>query len=247
MKKILGCFLLFSVSCMSQDNTRWPADQTQPAFSGVSIPAVLTQQQHKSLDLLCRTWGVLKYFHPKLTGGKVNADKALFIIMPEVLTATDDQALGQLLYNWIIALGDIPAKPAKPFSSKAFIEPTFNWLQKHVMVTDNLRLKILEVIENRQSAGGYYNKPGDVGNPDFSNEFMYKNVKGEDDGMRMLGLFRYWNSVEYYFPSKQLTADNWDMVLQKMIPVFASSNTDLAYRMACLELVATIHDTHAAG
>jgi len=250
MKKLINIFLICSVSCSSQskNNIHWPADKQEPQSTGITMPALLTVQQQKNLAVLCRVWGFVKYFHPRVAGGEVNVDKALFMIMPDVLKAPDDKTFGELLYNWINELGDIPVVSPKPLLPNVFIEPIFRWLQKDSLLTGNLRMKLQQIFENRHRGNGYYvSKLKTVGNPDFSNEFAYKNAKGEDGGMRMLGLFRYWNAVEYFFPSKYLTADNWDMVLQRFIPLFASCKTDIAYRMTCYQLVATIHDTHAAN
>ncbi|MES2328306.1 MAG: S41 family peptidase [Bacteroidota bacterium] len=250
MKKILVIFLLSAVTCCSQDNQSgsWSADHTELNASGVSIPAVLTTQQQKNLNILCRVWGFLKYFHPMVADGKVDADRGLFAILPATLRAPDDQSLGDTLFRWISELGNIPSGGITTSMNNIFIENEMLWLQKDSLVAGKLRLRLLTIFRNRHIGEGYYVKSVKmVGNPDFANELKYAGVKGEDDGMRMLALFRYWNTVEYFFPSKYLTADQWDGVLEKYIPLFAVARTDSQYRRECFRLTATIHDTHAGG
>jgi C-terminal processing protease CtpA/Prc len=248
MKKVFAILLLFSLTCYSQDknSVSWPADQLEQATSDVSIPVTLTSQQQKNLNILCRVWGFLKYFHPTVASGKVNADKGLFAILPAVLRASDNNSLDETLFKWVNELGTIPFSSDTPkiHPDTAFIENDMRWLMKGSLVGGRLRPQLLNIFRKRHTGNGYYVSRASEGNPDFSNELKYNSVKGEDDGMRILSLFRYWNTIEYFFPSKYLTADNWDNVLDKFIPLFTAAKTDSAYRMTCIRLVASIHDTH---
>ncbi|TAJ53856.1 MAG: hypothetical protein EPO58_10110 [Chitinophagaceae bacterium] len=249
MKIIVVIFFIASFTACAQENTSsyWPTNQKEIKFSGIVIPASLTSLQEENLNILCRVWGFLKYFHPKVAGGKVNADKALFIIILDVLNAPNKDSLQHLLFNWVNQLGAVSSSGTNETAKNVFIEPTMHWLGKDYLITGKLRMQLLNIFQNRHVGNGYYVKKKPVGNLDFSKEFRYRKIKGEDAGMRLLALFRYWNIVEYYFPSKYLTADNWDATLKKFIPKFAVSQTDSVYRMTCYELVASIHDSHAAG
>ena len=42
----------------------------------------------------------------------------------------------------------------------------------------------------------------------------------------LLELFRYWNYVEYFFPYKYETDQNWNDVLTEMIPKFLMIDND---------------------
>ncbi|MDB5209966.1 MAG: hypothetical protein JWQ30_793, partial [Sediminibacterium sp.] len=245
MKKLLVFFLLVTITGYSQDDY-WPTDKIETQLSGVTVPTSLTAQQQKNLAVLCRVWGFLKYFHPKVSTGGVNADKALFAIMPAVLQSPNNKSLDLVLFNWVTQLGEVISRMQPNPPSNIFIDPGMQWLKKDSLIGGKLRPQLLHIFNNRLT-GPYYVRYAGAGNPDFSNEFKYADVKGEDDGMRMLALFRYWNAVEYFFPSKYLTADDWDGVLEKFILQFAKANTDSSYRTMCWRLVATIHDTHGMG
>jgi C-terminal processing protease CtpA/Prc len=251
MKKLLVLFLFCAVHGYPQQNNKayWPKDNEEIKSSGVILPGKLSAQQINNLSVLCRAWGFVKYFHPAVAGDSmVNADKALFAILPEVLSAENNKALDQLLFNWINILGDVPKKESKPLVPNVFREASFEWMKNDLLKDGKLKPQLNYILENRWRGESHYvRKMGTVGNPDFSTELTYKSFKGEDDAIRLLALFRYWNTVEYFYPSKYLTADNWDDVLKQFLPIFANSKTDVTYRMACFQLTATIHDTHAAN
>ncbi|RZK17277.1 MAG: hypothetical protein EOO43_13660, partial [Flavobacterium sp.] len=61
----------------------------------------------------------------------------------------------------------------------------------------------------------------------------------------MLGLFKYWNVIEYFFPYKYLTDQKWDSVLLEMISKFRDASNKMDYQLAIKELVAKIDDSHA--
>ncbi len=84
-----------------------------------------------------------------------------------------------------------------------------------------------------------------VGNPIFKNEKTYKQMNWEDDGYRLLALFRYWNMIAYFFPHKQLIDKNWDDVLKEYIPKIIEANDELAYKLTLLQLIGEVQDTHA--
>ena len=84
-----------------------------------------------------------------------------------------------------------------------------------------------------------------VGNPDFKNEATYSEMKYPDVGFRLLSLYRYWNIIQYYFPYKNLIEEDWKNVLTEFIPKFVDAENEIEYKLAVLELIARVHDTHA--
>jgi C-terminal processing protease CtpA/Prc len=249
MKKFTAVFLLIAFcGCAQKKNTAsWPTEQVEPDVSNVTLPAILTPMQEHNLNVLCRVWGFLKYFHSDPAKGKVNMDKALFLVLPGVLQSSNEDSLQNLLVEWVDDLGKVDANPSSENNAKAFIEPKMEWLNSGSFLKEKLRTKLQYILNHHYADENFYVKRMRFNNPDFSNEFGLRRIRGEDDGMRILCLFRFWNMVEYYFPSKLQTADNWDETLVKFIPVFAAKQTDSAYRMQTCRLVAAIHDTHAAA
>jgi hypothetical protein len=61
---------------------------------------------------------------------------------------------------------------------------------------------------------------------------------------RLLGLFRFWNVINYFYPYKDLIGGNWDDVLVRYIPKFEADKDALEYQTTAREMVTEIHDSH---
>ena len=45
----------------------------------------------------------------------------------------------------------------------------------------------------------------------------YENIDYSNQNYRLLGLFRVWNILEYYFPYFEIMDENWDDLLSEYI------------------------------
>src|SRR5207253_2176171 len=61
---------------------------------------------------------------------------------------------------------------------------------------------------------------------------------------RLLGLFRAWNVVHYFFPYKHLMDRSWDSVLTEFTPRFAEAESPSDYGFAVREMLAYLQDSH---
>lgn len=83
-------------------------------------------------------------------------------------------------------------------------------------------------------------------NPVITNETTYPNMKFDDDGLKLVALFRYWSIIDNLFPYKQLTDSSWSSILKKYIPKFLTADDELSYKLTLLELFKETGDSHAA-
>ncbi len=222
---------------------------TDSAFNAGSKIALdsVTDRQIENLSVLGKVWGFLKYYHPKVAIGDYNWDFELFRVIPGVLACKNTGARDELLINWIKKLG--PIKPCNscdntiPDSAK--LKPDFSWISDKYMGTD-LRNALEYIKQNRNQGDNYYAMPAPVGNPLFKNERAYPEMDYPDAGYRLMGLFRFWNIIQYYFPYKYaIVEDNWNNVLPRFIPKFVGVKNRNEYYLVLKELIAKIHDTHA--
>jgi C-terminal processing protease CtpA/Prc len=86
---------------------------------------------------------------------------------------------------------------------------------------------------------------GGVGNPQFDRDLPYPALAFPDSGFQLLGLYRLWNIVEYWFPYRNQIDGDWDTVLAEFIPRIALAKDKDAYQLEALALIARISDTHA--
>jgi C-terminal processing protease CtpA/Prc len=82
------------------------------------------------------------------------------------------------------------------------------------------------------------------GNSVYSNEDDYINMDYSDSGYRLLGLFRLWNAMEYYFPYKDIMDDDWNALLGEFIPVMLEGSDRLSYESTIARLNSKLHDAH---
>jgi len=199
------------------------------------------------LAVLGKVWGFLKYYHPVVTSGKYNWDYELFKIMPKILHSKCDSERNAVLCVWIDSLGNIENRLEKIGNDGSVKQqPDYTWINQS-MLGDSLMRK-LNFIKNvkRYNESYYIGLVPGVGNPKFKNEKSYATLKYPDAGFRLLCLYRYWNMIQYFFPYKNLIGEDWNKVLKEFIPKFINASSELEYKLAVLELISRIHDTHAS-
>lgn len=222
--------------------------QAEPPSRSTGIASrTLTSPQVEALALLGRVWGFAKYHHPSVTGGDIDWDAELFAIIPEVLEAGSPGAAQSLLDAWLAELDDPPpCDPCAELPDDLHLEPELGWIRDRGLLGPALSDRLVRIHAAR-SAGGeqrYVSHAPGVGNPIFDDEEAYADVSPPDAGYRLLGLFRFWNVVQYWYPYRDLI-DDWDGVLEEFIPRVMADDDSTAYPLTMLELAGRTQDTHA--
>jgi C-terminal processing protease CtpA/Prc len=210
---------------------------------------ILTEAQVGNLAVLCKVWGFLKYHHPRITSGERHFDYDLFRVMPRVLAARDPATAQRVLEAWVASLGRIrDCAPCAELPANAAMQPRLDWIEDEALLGHNLSRRLRSIYANRPEHGSqFYVRffPG-AGHPDFSTEAPYRPAKDlPDPGFRLLGLFRFWNMAEYWFPYRDVMAENWDQVLRDAIPTIAAVADRVTYGLELARVVARLHDGHA--
>lgn len=197
-----------------------------------------------NLELLGKVWGLLKYNHPEITKGDYNWDFELFRMLPEYMNSKNTLERDQLLLNWISKYGDIQrCTTCQEATKNAVLKPDLSWFNEFGL-SEELKDKLSYISQNRSQGKQYYIGNTYVGNPEFRNENKYYNMAFDDDGFKLLSLYRYWNMIHYFFPNKHLTDKDWRQVLKEYIPIFVNAKSKLEYELACIQLIGEINDTH---
>jgi C-terminal processing protease CtpA/Prc len=224
--------------------------------SGITIGS-LSNIQIQNLATLAKVWGFLKYYHPAVTSGQHRWDYDLFRVLPAVLAAGDGPTANQAIADWITArLGSVATcNPcATPITSDLYMGANLDWLSDVSLLGSSLSQTLQSVFANRTPADQtfFVSLVPYVYNPAFENESDYSTIALPDSGYQLLGLFRFWNMVQYFYPDRDVMADGaasspnyWDDVLQQSIPGIALAQSSLAYQQQLLLFIAKINDTHA--
>jgi len=82
------------------------------------------------------------------------------------------------------------------------------------------------------------------GTPDFSNKNLYIDMDYDDIGFRLLGLFRLWNAMKYYFPHLDVLDVDWNELLIEFIPKMLEGNDIESYELTLAAMARHLHDAH---
>jgi hypothetical protein len=217
-----------------------------PDASGVNS-INLTSENIQNLTLLGKVWGFLKYYHPEVRKGNIDWDNELFKIMSKVIDSPNKNDRNEILSRWIADIGTFERNQQVKLSDKEIkLTPDLEWIYDKTFLGEKLSGQLSFILNaKREDKNFYISQFEGIGNPDLKNEKPYDHTFYPDAGYRLLGLYRYWNIIQYYFPYKNLIEENWNNVLPEFIPKFANASNEVEYRLAALELIARIHDTHA--
>lgn len=205
--------------------------------------------ENQKLESLAKVWGFLKYYHPTVAKGKLDWDAELMQKIVEVKATKDQQDLNKLYCNWIDKLGKVtPCKSCDnnvPDSLKRNLD--LSWVYDTTVLTSELSERLDYILKNRNQGKNHYVRyPYKL----FKTQAEFTEGKYEhleelpSEEYRLLGLFRHWNIINYFFPYKYATDAPWNSVLTYMLPKFRNAATPLDYHLAMLELSNSIDDGH---
>ncbi|GLC31210.1 S41 family peptidase [Clostridium omnivorum] len=213
--------------------------------SGVKIER-LNENQVRNLNKLCKVWGFVKYYHPKVISSSVDWDFELFRVMPKVMETKDSNEVDKILYNWINELGEVK-EGSENGSKDVVMAPDIAWIKNDNYISKELSDLLVKLsktyISERDKAYVSFGKDSIFAS--FKNEKPYPNMAYDDAGYKLLSLFRYWNVIEYYYPYRDGIEEDWDGVLTEFIPKFIECKDSLSYKLTAAELTTKIHDSHA--
>jgi C-terminal processing protease CtpA/Prc len=246
---LLFAFALLA-SCQ-KSQTDLPPIQTDHEFdtdSKVHLDS-LTPAQIENLATVARVWGFLKYHHPAVASGTRQWDYDLFRLLPAVLAAQNASSVNEVLVKWIDSLGPLPAcRNGRPFlSGDLDLKPDIAWIHDQSLLGPGLvnRLETLYSSCPGPKTPFYISLMPVAGNARFDHELSYPGVKFPDSGFQLLALFRWWNIIQYWYPYRLVSQQDWAAVLIEFIPKLALARDKDAYSLAMLELIAKANDTHA--
>ncbi len=199
----------------------------------------------QKLHLTAKVWGFLKYYHPHVNEGKFNWDDQLITIIPKLADAKTDQDLSTLYISWIESLGEVkPCNECETVKEKEYFDKNFNlsWLQNEIF-SPQLIEKLLFIERNRTQRLYYVSLDG--ANTFFDHDPIYQGSQWNDEHIRLITLFKYWNVIEYFYPYKYVMDQNWDEVLEEMIPRFQQIKSEEEYHVLLHELTVKLCDSHS--
>lgn len=212
---------------------------------GCSSESITPDMQHRNLQKLCKVWGFAKYTHQVFLLGLSDWDNELLELIPMVISVGEDKA-NDILYEWFIGFGDdgyenLPAETDK--KNLRYMADT-GWITEEYLgepLTAVLsQFKELPDIDRANAPVSFDH----LNNSDHSNEKFYQSMDYGDNRYRLLGLFRLWNAIKYYFPYMDIIDDDWNGLLLEHIAMMLNGTDMYSYEEALASLVSKLDDAH---
>lgn len=214
------------------------------------LKCCLVQAQTKESEnivVFTKIWGFLKYHHPTVASGKLDWDKEYIVRLDDIRKISDNAKRNGYYSEWIDGLGVFKGEKVKIDKENTFVKNyDFDWINDKNLFNSKLIKKLNYIKNYRQHRENHYAEVApNVGNIIFKNEKTYNDSVFPSIELRLLTLARYWNMINYFFPYKYQTDQNWNDVLTEMIPKFQNSKDTIAYHLTIAELIAKVNDSHA--
>ena len=217
----------------------------------------LTELQTESLYKLCKIWGYAKYRHPSVIDGTLHWDYELLRVMPAVLSAKDGEETNQILAEWLNGFPfEIPAVTEETQIYLSIQEENgyggvnTDWISDSGLFGKAVCWYLSRLsqvyISDRRYAFASFNADDYF---EYGNYVTFKYEMDipfhcEDDGVKLLSLFRFWNIYEYYSPNVCITKSDWNQALREAIPKIVLTESKKDYVLAIAQIAAETGDGH---
>ena len=167
------------------------------------------------------------------------------------ITAAGESEVNSLLHEWFAGLGDIDfgtsRKASMPPEDQLLLQADARWISEEYLGTELAGdLSQIEAIPGINRSKSPIDFHAGVGIPDFTNEKIYEEMNYQDKGYRLLGLFRMWNAMEYYYPYLDILDENWHDLLPGHILSMLEGDDMHSYELTLASLGAKLQDAHIA-
>lgn len=222
------------------------------AQDGTPQSAPQSATETERLVKLCKVWGYVKYTHSAFLLGQKDWDEELLALVPQVRERETQEEVNALLHDWFVSLGEIDygrgnRKPSKVNKEDWVIEADTSWTRDAEYLGEDLTADLAQLPEELPSLRKEDKAPvffdEGPGTPNFSNE-QDRAGDYDDIAFRLLGLFRLWNGIEYYFPYLHLMDRSWESCLPDAIESMMAGTDQASYEEAIYALTGCLQDNH---
>ena len=206
----------------------------------------------QNLEKLCLVWGYTKYTHPAFLFGEKDWDEELLKLIPTVSEAKEEE-VNDILHEWFVSLGEIDygmSAPSTLQKDRLYAQADVSWINEDYLgeelSEDMQKLGPIPAIYRVNAPVNFTANVMGTRVPDFSNEPLYENMDYSDQGYRLLGLFRLWNTMEYNYPYLDVLDNDWHNLLPEYIARMLEGKNQKNYELTLASLSAKLQDAHIA-
>ena len=226
-KQLIVIIFFASLGCMGQET-------------------VDSEKQMKPYELLCKAWGICKYFHPSASNGSINWDSVLLKKYEDLKSNPMD--VDSIVTSMIIINnGEIDVDHYINSHDSLYVDSLYCSLcfENHSM-SPNLTSMLKNLMLNNYDSLYYiqYEKP--VGNTSTIMEKDAFSGLEMTEEIAVLAIFRYWNVINYFYPYKNIIPTDWNSQLSYSLKRLFLCKCELDYLQLLKELTAQICDSHSS-
>ncbi len=182
---------------------------------------------------LIKVWGILKYYAPKFSKGKIDAD-AYFIAKYKAITDFKSKdSFYVALYRDIDSFAEVKSG----VTTNTHI---------HFKNIDEKHACKLYMLLGSEKTGVFYTTQGCLNSiPCFKNEVTYKPEFLKSDAYKLLIVARLWNIVNFLSPDREINANRWSKTLEFLLQNLEISISQKDFDWLILEMMSSTCDPHA--
>ena len=219
------------------------------SLSQISLNAQFGDETNEIQNLkdLAKIWGYVKYFHPEVQECNIDWDNALIDALKD-LDGASQEDVTIILEELLDKAG--PVSTTTGTVPELIDDPEINnlnldWLDSEHF-SETLKNKLDNIyIESRRREHCGFEPVYTNGNLAFEEE-PYENLgQYPDIYYRLLAVFRYWNTIEYFFPYKHIMDQDWDTTFDQFVLPIAYAENPVKYHFTFAEMTTYIDDTHS--
>lgn len=200
-----------------------------------------TDFENQKYYYICKTWGFLKYYSQN---DENDWDKELLEKLTEIETIESKYEFNTFLDKWLNESLTSKKIKCNKFPNDSLLITDFAWFKDSIFNTKtSKRLKDIKLFYKPHKNKFIRGKAFDPFSFEKDNSFFYTHKT--DINIRLLGLFRFWNIIEYFYPYKNQIESKWDLILLQSIPIILQTESETEYHLAIAEICKKLNDSHA--
>ncbi|AYM99889.1 S41 family peptidase [Chryseobacterium sp. 3008163] len=195
-----------------------------------------TEQQY----IFFKTWNFIKYYHPDLASGKVNADSLFLANVKGINTDDDFNAVINKLTSKLNK-NFVTSAPAETSKDLMLQNQNFDWFRKNKKISAGNKDLLNNIYKHRYN---FENLPkGKL----VSDEKEYSFPKTENLPLeyRLLALAKIQGVVDYLFPHKYIMDKGFDEYFKNSLDENSKVNSRKDFEVILAKLVSKFKDSHA--
>ena len=197
------------------------------------------------LFYLCKIWGFIKYYREDMRLSTSQIDSLLLTNISEVIRS-DSKIEYHSILERVISFPILPQfekkNPYPDINDYALINN--GWMSDTICLNMSIKKTLEDIFYAHSGRKNRYVFNKSTGNISFIDKAGHSTIPETD--RRLLGLFDYWNIINYFYVYKNYIDDSWDRVLHESIQRFMLADSPKKYHMEIRRLTNRLKDTHAS-